>query len=412
MTQSGSTSSIVTAPHLPSSWQSGTARGLACRVPYQTRTFDSFDWERFCTVGSLLASSDEARRFGGDSPGPDGIRFGRLSATEHFELLRSLSASLANSTYAPAAPRAHDTPKADGGVRTIYIQDYIDRIVSKHIDLCLKPRWRTVFTFPSALGVLARLDRLVRATGWHWLAINDIRRCFDNAPREIIMALHRRYIGDNRLLRLIELHLYLHASLRQGIGVPQGSAYVATAMELLLYYCFDLAIAARLGQRNTSHLRYADNFAFLCGSVSEGVDILSSADEVLGSAGFVRKYPEEPPTDLRIPDRNRTFLGFVLGWEGEQITFSIPELAYEDLAEGLLLAQDASDPVENAKERCVGWMNAMGPALTRTVVPETVSRATEVARRHGFREVSERRLTSVAHEARRRWERKLAETQA
>lgn len=82
------------------------------------------------------------------------------------------------------------------------------------------------------------------------------------------------------------------------------------------------------------------------------------------------------------------------------LTFTIPDSAFTQLEEGLHIANEAESPSDNAKRRCFGWLQMLGPALTRTAERRVVDQVANMARQAGFRIVTHRDLLTVTASAR------------
>ena len=172
-------------------------------------------------------------------------------------------------------------------------------------------------------------------------------------------------------------------------------------MDVLLHHRLDQVIMTH--SRNTLNLRYVDNLLYLCASVSEGRQVLSYAEETLSTAGFTLKHEDGDPRDLRDPTDNRIVLGLIPRWQSGRLTPAIPESAYENLRQGLIMSNEAEKPSENALLRCQGWMYSLGPALTRSDTGTVIDRVIEMALGAGHRNVTREGLREVADEARMKW---------
>lgn len=178
-------------------------------------------------------------------------------------------------------------------------------------------------------------------------------------------------------------------------------------MGVLLHHVLDIELEARSG--NTPLLRYVDNLTFLCNDVSEGTRVLAMARELVGQAGFHLKGEDGEPQDLRDPSYDRIVLGLIPRWQDGHLTLSIPDLAYDHLAEWLRIANQAERPSDNAARRCFGWLQMLGPALTRSAEREVVGRVTDMARQAGFRKLIHQDLLMAAESARKSWHRVLGD---
>lgn len=374
---------------------------------YQVHDPKDFDLLQFANADNLYKAFQQLVEGGGHGAGIDGFGPEEFSDHELRPILRHVSTSLVNETYRPYRVRIVEIPKSPTKVRTLALQRFTDRAVAKALLNCLRGFWNRRTIGYSVWQIYARLEREIRRCRAYVLAIDDIRDCFPHAPLEEVMKWHRRHIYHEGLLKLIERIIGGHDGLNHLIGLYQGSPYSPIAMDVLLHHVLDILLEAR--SRNTSQFRYVDNLTYLCNDVSEGTRILAMTRELVEQAGFHLKGEEGEPQDLRDPSYDRTVLGLIPRWQCGQLTFSIPEPTFDHLTEGLRFSNKAVKPSDNAAQRCRGWLQMQGPALTRTAAPEVVDRVTDIARQAGFRNVIYKDLIQVAESARKSWHRVLGD---
>ena len=372
---------------------------------YQILAPGDFKRDKFAAPDNLYIAFQQLVEGGGHGAGID--RFGPDDFSDHElrPILRHLSGSLVNEAYRPYPVRIVEIPKIATKVRTLALQRFTDRTVAQSLLNCLSAFWQRQIRTRSVWQVYAQLDREIRRRQAYFLAIDDIKDCFPSAPLDEVMRWHRHHINHEGLLNLIERIIRGHDGSGHLIGLDQGSPYSPAAMDVLLHHILDILLEAR--SRNTSQLRYVDNLTFLCHDVSEGTRVLAMARELVGQSGFQLKGEDGQPQDLGDPSYKRVVLGLIPRWRNGQLTFSIPDSAYEHLIEGLRVANEAHRPPDNALRRCRGWLQQLGPALTRSVEREVVGHVTDMARHAGFRNVIPRDLLRVAESARESWHRVL-----
>lgn len=391
-----------TRPNSRERWRAPESTG------YHVRNPANFKLSKFAAPDNLYVAFKQLEDDGGHGAGTDGFRPVHFSESELRPILRQVSATLIDGTYRPYEPRICTVPKNGMGTRDLALFRFMDRTVAKALLNCLKPFWNERLIALSTWQIYAKLHWTIQRRQLFVLAIDDIRKCFNFARLDDVMAWHQHHIVKQRLLELIERIIRGNDFLGTGIGLAQGSPISPTAMDLLLHHVLDLVMADRA--RNTPSFRYVDNLAYLCSDVSEGTRVLSIANEVLEEAGFQLKREDGEPQDLRDPEYNKVLLGLIPRWQNGLLTFSIPESAFETLAVGLQIANEASSPAENALRRCTGWLQAQGPALMRNVEQEVVDRVVDMARHAGFRNVTRRDMLKIAALARRSWHRELEKT--
>lgn len=374
---------------------------------YYVKNPANFKISKFAAADNLYRAFKLLEEDGGHGAGTDGFRPEHFSENELRPILRKVSDTLIDGSYWPYEPKICTVPKNAGGTRDLALFRFMDRTVAKAMLNCLKPFWNERMIGLSPRQIFAKLHWTIREQRRYVLATDDIRKCFDFARLDDVMAWHRHHIHNQRLLELIERIIRGNDSLGTGIGLAQGSPISPIAMDLLLHHALDLPMTDRTG--NTPSFRYVDNLAFLCSDVSEGVRVLSLANEVLAEANFQLKGEDGQPQDLRDPEYNNVFLGLIPRWQNGRLTFSIPESAFETLTIGLQVTNESPLPAENALRRCTGWLQAQGPALIRNVEREVVDRVVDMARHAGFRNVTHQGMLDVAADARSSWHRELEE---
>jgi hypothetical protein len=177
-------------------------------------------------------------------------------------------------------------------------------------------------------------------------------------------------------------------------------------MELLLHTYLDTRFGTEF--REIPHLlRYVDNLNIVCRSEREGREALQFCENVLKNLGFNLK-PERPPMDvpmdLRRANRNRKVLGLNPVWRNEQLHFTIPETAFDDVTAGIAESVIRDNPIGTALAVARGWLNAMGPTLTEAATPTIVDRVISISRRCGFTELRSCDLHETCRLANDRWQ--------
>tara|TARA_R110002049_G_scaffold269461_2_gene446325 strand:+ start:350 stop:895 length:546 start_codon:yes stop_codon:yes gene_type:complete len=172
-------------------------------------------------------------------------------------------------------------------------------------------------------------------------------------------------------------------------------------MESFLHNSLDTVMTVRFP--GLIQLRYVDNTTYLCRDSNEGEQILQTANEILSEAQLRLKREDGPPQDIRDPNHNRTLLGLIPVWANGEIQPSIPESAYSNLETGMTMSRNLPKSVVAIRRTMLGWINAVGPALTNSRAQRVVDRVSEMALQKGFREFSRSELLNTAREARKRW---------
>ena len=150
------------------------------------------------------------------------------------------------------------------------LRSIVSRVVAAALAEQLTPYWETVF-LPGSLGfrpnrnvwdLLCALEHLIKTQDRWVLAVADIKQAFDHVNVDDVLAIHRHYITDSRLLNLVERVLIGNSTERRLLGIDQGSAYSPIALNVLLHSRLDVPFSAC--EANPPWLRYADNLLYVC----------------------------------------------------------------------------------------------------------------------------------------------------
>jgi hypothetical protein len=81
--------------------------------------------QRIADTRNLRCAWDHVTRYGGDAPGPDGIRSGDIPEREVWGILRAVGRSILDGSYVTGPSREIQIPKAVG-FRTISVMNYVE----------------------------------------------------------------------------------------------------------------------------------------------------------------------------------------------------------------------------------------------------------------------------------------------
>jgi RNA-directed DNA polymerase len=217
------------------------------------------------------------------APGVDGLD---VAATkEHLrEHWKGIEAKLLAGDYKPAAVKAVEIPKANGGKRTLGIPNVQDRLIQQAIHQTLSEIWEETFSDcsygfrpgRSAHDAVRQAGAYI-VSGKKWVADIDLKGFFDEVNHDKLMALVGTQVRDKRLLRLIGN--YLRAPMvmvdarrcKRTKGTPQGGP-----LSPLLANIYLDVLDKELERRGLSFVRYADDIAIFTSSPRAAQRVLES----------------------------------------------------------------------------------------------------------------------------------------
>jgi RNA-directed DNA polymerase len=280
------------------------------------------------------------------SPGVDRMT---IEATErhlkeHWEKIR---AKLLEGIYQPAAVKAIEIPKANGGKRKLGIPTVMDRliqqamqqVISAALDAQMSPHSYGFRPGRSAHDAVKAAAQYV-ASGKQWVVDIDLRRFFDEINHDKLMQLLSKQIADKRILKLIGRYLRAPTRDEDGRqrkrtrGTPQGGPLSPLLANLYLG-----SLDAELSRRGIAFVRYADDIALFVASERSAQRVLarvkawlqreldlpvnddksgigrSEESELLGFRILADGTTEVSPTALsRMKDKVRTMWNARVNW--------------------------------------------------------------------------------------------------
>lgn len=338
---------------------------------------------------NLIATLNHLKSKAGKAPGPDHLTYSSLSRGEAASLMRDLSQLAANGSYRPNGCRVVPIPKADGsGCRELKLRSICDRVISSALQKALTPLWEPMFS-PRSMGfrpdrgthrMLAEME-LVMARDDCWvLAIDDVKKAFDNVNIDDLVDDHRRHITDARLLQLVEAVLRGHGAADHKLGIDQGSPYSPMALNIRLDQALDRPYSQN--PANPVMYRYADNIALICKDNNMAAQALGETNNLIQAAGLTLKGKDGPPADLKKGETCQ-LLGFTLLYKDGQLGFDLDENAWKKLEHALKEVYWSADPPSMAKSTIKGWINYLGPAFP-SLRAETQGRLLQTMSQYGF----------------------------
>jgi hypothetical protein len=384
-------------------------------------------------VSRLLRVFHDRKQWAGPAAGVDGLTWDDIGGSEAADVFRTVSRAALAGEYVPHPERRRDIPRPGRSPRPLDIGTVVNRTVAASLaglmapalDLFLGPYSFAYRRKRSYLDMLAMLATIARGEGRWVVGNHDVSAAFPSVPFEGVMDAHRQLFAapqlqrgkgrnararrrqeDERLLQFIDV--VLRGADRRERGLSQGNPYSPSAMELFMYSVLDAH--ALQDPSSPPRLRYSDNIAPLCRSVSEGQLDRDRCQELLRPHGLRLKEPTDPEekviADLNAGEGTR-ILGFTIGKRNGFMTLDIGQTSWDHLETSLKECHLMPNPPRTAQSVITGWVTAMGPAFEKWRRDDITQRALETARRTGFRETNPEEVQRQWKNAWCSWEQSL-----
>ena len=256
----------------------------------------------------------------GGAPGVDGLDV-EETATHLKKHWEGIEAKLLAGDYKPAAVKAVEIPKPNGGKRQLGIPNVQDRLIQQAIHQSLGPLWEADFSDHShgfrpnrsAHDAVREAQSYIKA-GKKWVVDIDLKSFFDEVDHDKLMHLVRQKVKEKRLLRLIGDYLRAPMAGPDGSkrkrtkGTPQGGP-----LSPLLANIYLDPLDKELEGRGVSFVRYADDIAIFAASERSAKRILESV------IAWIEKHLKVPVNGEKSgsgPTDESALLGFRLYSDG------------------------------------------------------------------------------------------------
>ena len=296
--------------------------------------------------------------------GVDGMDVSQTQAhlKEHWA---AIAQKLLAGEYRPAAVRAVEIPKPQGGVRVLGIPNVQDRLIQQAIHQKGAPLWEAEFSEHSygfrpnrsAHDAIRAANGFIKA-GKTWVVDIDLKSFFDEVNHDRLMRLVGQKIRDKRLLRLIGD--YLRAPMQQPDGQRQkrqkGTPKGGPLSPLLANIYLD-ELDKELEKCDLSFVRYADDVAIFASSPRSAERILASV------VAWIEKHLKVPVNREKSgsgPTDESALLGFRLYSDGR---IGVGPKSIRKLKERVLEVWDARQSLtskqlrEQWRQYILGWWN-------------------------------------------------------
>jgi RNA-directed DNA polymerase len=230
--------------------------------------------------------------------------------------LEKLAAQRKDDGYRPQDVRRVNIPKpGTKETRPLGIPTVRDRVVQGALRHVLEPIFERQFAehsygFRPGRGckdALRRVDKLLKQ-GCHYVVDVDLKSYFDTIPHDKLLDEVRKYIGDSRVLALIEA--FLKAKILDGLRqwTPESGAPQGAVLSPLLSNLFLNELDHQMARSGYEMTRYADDLVIQCRTRKEAERALAKVQAWTVQAGLTLH-----PTKTKIVDAETEgfdFLGY------------------------------------------------------------------------------------------------------
>ncbi len=230
--------------------------------------------------------------------------------------LEKLAAQLEDDEYRPQNVRRVNIPKpGTKETRPLGIPTVRDRVVQGALRHVLEPIFERQFAqhsygFRPGRGckdALRRVDKLLKQ-GCRYIVDVDLKSYFDTIPHDKLLDEVRKYVGDGRVLKLIEA--FLKAEILDGLRqwTPESGAPQGAVLSPLLSNLYLNGLDHYMAGQGYEMTRYADDLVIQCRTREEAERALTLVQAWTAQAGLTLH-----PTKTKIVDAETEgfdFLGY------------------------------------------------------------------------------------------------------
>lgn len=353
------------------------------------RLLHELAFHRCSDARTLYVAIKKLRRDRKKAPGLDLVWLEELSESACWSLARACAAALRSGRYECSNDRIVPIakPGKPGQTRPIHIRVAADRVVGKAFALIAAPGCELIFS-PRSFGyrrgksredALAAALAIARAENrWYWVCV-DIEKAFERIPRpRLVQALKRLFPDD-----VIDIVIKLIGG-ETGRGIPMGGCESPLLANLYLDFFLDRPWLR--DHPDWPLLRYVDDLLVLCRSTEEAEEVLRRLQTLCRSIGMPLKAVGTPCLNLQ-GGGVVEYVGFAVQINNGNPTITIPQRAFDKLANDMVLAHRFPLPAVRVIQMVRGWFAQQGPAWESEDVNSVLTRVRQLACDAGFDEL-------------------------
>lgn len=378
-------------------------RGL---TPVTADANGAIDIHKFSDESNLMVAFRLLKANGGHSPGIDRVYLNEINDRDAYKAFRYARDAIREGNYRPGLSRLVPVPKRSGGIRYLHISNFIDRVVSKALDLSLKLFWqqRLQLSGRTVWQVLCGIQSAVRA-GRHFLVADDIRSCFDTIPIEEALQTQRSYIQDEATIGLITSVVRGNRTVQEHRGTEQGNPYSPTLVEAFLNQRLDLV--ANEGHPNVQYARYVDNLYILGRDAQDCRDVRERLRSTLDELGMGFRGGLQA-VDLKRTSIGAEVLGFAIKQTRAGVKIDIGESGYRNLESSLTNCYQSGSLMTMVESVLSSFLSIYAPAIPDVREPQLWRKLNSVAKKLHLHGVNWERLEYRLADARSKWDEMVA----
>lgn len=282
-----------------------------------------------------------------------------IAETQH----SSIKEGVLTVSYKPSPILKITIPKGNGKERIIGSANTIDRIVQGCIhnylyDVLDESMSDSSYGFRNnrncQMAVLDVVD-IIKA-GYEWVISIDLKDCFTNLDKDVILWLLRNTVVDERIIKNVNKiisNTYVNGNLLETVqGCPQGSNISPDLCNLVLNQ-----LDVKLEERNHPFVRYADDIYVFCKSEKAAIRTMNSIVKILE---VELKLIVNRDKSLIFHSKNKVWscLGFLIKHDVDIHIYMNPKKD-ENLRNGIktTLSEEAPDKwVQDINSLTCGWI--------------------------------------------------------